>query len=68
MKFLPLILSNLRRSVEHSLEDGRITFEESALIYRRYESGLHGYTYLTRERKPIETALQPQPAVAKSEA
>ena len=44
------LLSNLRRSVEDSLEKGRITFEESALIYRRYEAGLHGYTYLTREK------------------
>ena len=40
------LLSNLRRSVENSLEEGRITFEESAQIYRRYENGLHGYTYL----------------------
>jgi arginine decarboxylase len=44
------LLSNLRRSVEKSLEEGRISFEESALLYRRYEAGLHGYTYLTRER------------------
>jgi arginine decarboxylase len=44
------LLSSLRRSVETSLEEGRITFEESALLYRRYEAGLHGYTYLTRER------------------
>jgi arginine decarboxylase len=44
------LLQSLRRSVEKSLEEGRITFEESALLYRRYEAGLHGYTYLTRER------------------
>jgi arginine decarboxylase len=48
--FEPDLLSNLRRSVEKALEDGRITFEESALLYRRYEAGLHGYTYLTRDR------------------
>jgi hypothetical protein len=53
--FEPDLLSNLRRSVEKALEDGRITFEESALLYRRYEAGLHGYTYLTRERRTAET-------------
>jgi arginine decarboxylase len=53
--FEPDLLSNLRRSVEKALEDGRITFEESALLYRRYEAGLHGYTYLTRERRGMET-------------
>ncbi|MBI5363869.1 MAG: biosynthetic arginine decarboxylase [Planctomycetes bacterium] len=54
------LLSNLRRSVENSLEEGRITFEESALIYRRYENGLHGYTYLTREKSRVETPSFPQ--------
>ncbi len=65
------LLANLRRSVEKSLEDGRITFEESALIYRRYESGLHGYTYLTRDRNNrVELPQTPAaPSVtAKSEA
>jgi arginine decarboxylase len=62
------LLSNLRRSVEHSLEDGRITFEESALIYRRYESGLHGYTYLTREHRPIEAPIPAHSVTVKSEA
>lgn len=54
------LLSNLRRSVETSLEEGRITFEESALIYRRFESGLHGYTYLSRENPRLETPQFPQ--------
>jgi hypothetical protein len=52
--FEPDLLSNLRRSVEKALEDGRITFEESALLYRRYEAGLHGYTYLARDRRVFE--------------
>jgi hypothetical protein len=54
--FEPDLLSNLRRSVEKALEDGRITFEESALLYRRYEAGLHGYTYLTRERRNADAS------------
>src|SRR6187549_2117374 len=57
------LLSSLRRSVEKALEDGRISFEESALIYRRYESGLHGYTYLTRERGRVEMPPLPTPSV-----
>ena len=44
------LLNNLRRSVETSLEEGRISFEESAKLYARYEAGLHGYTYLVREK------------------
>jgi arginine decarboxylase len=44
------LLNNLRRSVENSLEEGRISFEESAKLYARYEAGLHGYTYLVREK------------------
>ena len=62
------LLSNLRRSVEKSLEEGRINFEESALLYRRYEAGLHGYTYLTRERKngDAPAVLQPTLAFGKS--
>lgn len=65
------LLSNLRRSVEKSLEEGRITFEESALLYRRYEAGLHGYTYLTRERNKANDApvvLQPTLAFQKSDS
>ena len=57
--FEPDLLSNLRRSVEKALEDGRITFEESALLYRRYEAGLHGYTYLTRDRQRFESVQLP---------
>ena len=58
------LLSNLRRSVEKSLEEGRINFEESALLYRRYEAGLHGYTYLTRERKNGDGPVVIQPTLA----
>jgi len=65
------LLQSLRRSVEKSLEEGRITFEESALLYRRYEAGLHGYTYLTRDRKNGDTpptVLQPNLVFQKNES
>ena len=42
------LLRKLRGHVEDALDAGRITYEESALFWRRYEEGLHGYTYLER--------------------
>jgi len=42
------LLRNLRRHVENSLEQGEMSFEESALFWRRYETALNGYTYLAR--------------------
>ena len=40
----------VRRAVETALRDGDITLEESALLRRRYEQGLSGYTYLVGEK------------------
>ena len=45
------LLARLRRHIERSLEEGRMTFEESALLQRRYEAGLASYTYLARENE-----------------
>jgi arginine decarboxylase len=47
--FEPDLLARLRRHIERSLEEGRMSFEESALLQRRYEAGLDAYTYLSRE-------------------
>jgi arginine decarboxylase len=44
------LLASLRRSIEQAIEEDRITFEESAALIRRYESGLRGYTYLARRQ------------------
>ncbi len=52
------VLTRLRRHIERSLEEGRMTFEESALLQRRYEAGLASYTYLTRDRDDAEISLQ----------
>ncbi len=43
------LLERVRQAVEKSLRNGEITLEESALLRRRYEQGLSGYTYLERE-------------------
>ena len=40
------LLRTLRASVEVSVREGRLTFEESGRLLRFYEDGLHGYTYL----------------------
>jgi len=49
------VLTRLRRHIERSLEEGRMTFEESALLQRRYEAGLASYTYLTRDRDDADS-------------
>src|ERR1700735_1654368 len=40
------LVSRLRRDVEVALREGRLGYEESGLLLRFYEEGLHGYTYL----------------------
>ena len=71
------LLSRLRRHIERSLEEGRMTYEESALLQRRYEAGLASYTYLAREGDSLETgaappadtaAAEPEPAPARPSA
>jgi len=52
------VLTRIRRHIERSLEEGRMTFEESALLQRRYEAGLASYTYLTRDRDDAELFAQ----------
>ena len=39
----------VRRAVEQALRRGEISLQDSALLRRRYEQGLSGYTYLERE-------------------
>ena len=39
----------VRRTVERALREGRISLEDSALLRRRYDQGLNGYTYLSDE-------------------
>ena len=40
------LVTNLRRSVEAAVREGRLSYEESGQLLRYYEEGLHGYTYL----------------------
>ena len=42
------LLRDLRKRIEASLDAGHLTYEESALLWRHYEEGLNGYTYLNR--------------------
>ena len=48
------LLRSLRGHVEDALEAGRLTFEESALFWRRFEGALASYTYL-RPFAPAQT-------------
>lgn len=42
------LVARLRTQVEQALGDGRMTYEQSALLLERYERGLAGYSYLER--------------------
>jgi arginine decarboxylase len=44
------LLRDLRRHVEAALQEGKLSFEESAMLWSRYEGALRGYTYLSHER------------------
>ncbi len=44
-----VLAERVRHSTERALRAGQITLEESALVRRRYELGLSGYTYLEGE-------------------
>jgi arginine decarboxylase len=46
------LISQLRRQAEAAVRAGRITLEEAALLMRRYEGGLRGYTYLEADTEP----------------
>ena len=57
------LLRDMRRHLEESLDAGLLTFEESALVWKRFEAALHGYTYLSRDHvaspRPASTTQQP---------
>jgi arginine decarboxylase len=52
------LVRRVRRASEEALRQRAISLEESALLLRRYEEGLSGYTYLEEDT----TALTPMPA------
>jgi arginine decarboxylase len=43
------LVQRMRQANEEALRRGLLTFEESALLMRRYDEGLSGYTYLEDE-------------------
>jgi len=57
------VLARLRRHIERSLDEGRMSLEESAALQKRYEDGLASYTYLSREPESLEPTPAP-PIVA----
>jgi len=55
------LLRDMRRHLEESLEAGLLTYEESALVWKRFESALSGYTYLSRDNAPTGAPARTQP-------
>jgi len=43
------LMTRMRQANEEALRKGLLTFEESALLMKRYDEGLSGYTYLEEE-------------------
>ncbi len=43
------LLRDMRRHLEESLDAGLMTYEESALVWKRFEAAMGGYTYLSRD-------------------
>jgi arginine decarboxylase len=56
------VLARLRRHIERSLDEGRMSLEESAALQKRYEDGLQSYTYLSREPDSMDASTPPPPA------
>ncbi|MDP6409395.1 MAG: biosynthetic arginine decarboxylase [Planctomycetota bacterium] len=50
------LVRDLRRRVEDALDGGLLSYEESALIVKRFEEALHAYTYLSRRPKRARAA------------
>ena len=45
--------ARMRQANEEALRKGLLTFEESALLMRRFEEGMSGYTYLEEDPAPL---------------
>ncbi|MBP8136842.1 MAG: arginine decarboxylase, partial [Candidatus Eisenbacteria bacterium] len=66
------LMQKMRQANEEALRKGLLTFEESALLMKRYDEGLSGYTYLEEEPAPLHlpsngnggssSGLMPRPA------
>ncbi len=47
------LVQRMRQANEEALRKGLLTFEESALLMKRYDEGLAGYTYLEEEEPTL---------------
>jgi arginine decarboxylase len=65
------LVQRVRQASEEALRKGLLTFEESALLMRRFDEGLSGYTYLEEEPEPRiangSHGLAEVPATSRSE-
>jgi arginine decarboxylase len=61
------LVRRVRRASEEALRNRTITFEESALLLRRFEEGLSGYTYLEESTETL-TPVKPANGAAAAAA
>jgi arginine decarboxylase len=58
------LVRRVRRASEEALRNRSISFEESALLLRRFEEGLAGYTYLEESTETLTPVKPPAGAAA----
>ena len=51
----PVLMRRMLRASEQAVRNGSLGIEESALLRRRFEEGLAGYTYLSGDAAPTPT-------------
>ena len=57
-------VDTLRRRIEQSIEEDRMSLEESAALLKRFEAGLASYTYLITPDR-VEAPTRVEPAVSR---
>ena len=62
------LVRRVRRASEEALRNRTITFEESALLLRRFEEGLSGYTYLEESTESLTPVKPPNGAATAAAA
>ena len=58
------LMDTLRRRIEQSIEEDRMSLEESAALLKRFEAGLASYTYLITPDR-VEAPTRVEPAVSR---
>jgi len=57
------LVRRMRYRMESAVRQGAINMKESALLMKRYEEGLSGYTYLTDEQEETNDVIPAVPPI-----